>query len=624
MVALSGAVTVIILNAKNFWIGKELQGSINQDSIKILALQLTAKLHELLMLASLGNILYAFVLELTVLGNGMPLGALTAGSEFSKVSYLWSKGFLATYITSFDKKFSFILLAIVCTLLGVLVGPSSATAMAPSLDDWPMDQLKLSLNVTENLLWPSELKGKNPLHPACTDGVQSCPEGNIWTTLADNMLSYWDHTTMGGIKAMPEYVLVPSSNTLRTIHVRFRGPVSLYQPPLTAATIQSTAMANMVTSLRLLWYRSDQEACAHQKHTCSFKDIKWSIDTLQPVTYTACNRVRNDEEYWAFPTMTTLDGEPTTANMPRSSLVPNNSTLPLFQWVDLVGHDFDKASVGVIIRLPDQDDNNNSALYACSIDAQWANSTTETTFLGSPYVVDGSPEYFFQPDWAGSSYNGRRVKIRPSWAQEIDSVMVNTNSSGMAFNTLYRAGAIPSTEDAASKIEACLAVLIATSMGQIGAEASADLGQILVNSPALEWRDLQNTKPTTLGTTIALRVTIKGYAYGLFPASGFAVGRFLSVLTLTAYCAMVMVYFGFHVARRPPFVNAWSNILEMISLALHTSIDNSREAGGASDIASLCTVVKFMEKQSKVEMVRNSYSAAKLRYSSLQIGEVYS
>lgn len=612
---------VIGLNFRGVWIGKELQGSINRDGTKILALQITAKLHELLMLASLGDFLGSFLLELMVLNKGAPFGALLIEDQFSKISYLWSSGYIATCMASFNKKSSFIILVTVCTLLGILVGPSSATAMAPSLDNWLTDQLMLPIGIAEDRLWPMELSEGNELWDGCFGTVQTCSEAKIWNTVASNMFAYWGHQTIGGIHALPEFVMVPSSDTLRTIHARFRGPINLYQPDITVATIQTASIANMITNLRMLWFAFNDEQCDHGKGLCNYKDITWAIDTVQPVVYSACNLVQDNEDYWLLPNMTRINGTLSTATISPIAPASISPSLPSLQWFEPIGYGFQKLSTGVVVHLPNLQDSNNSTTYVCGIDAQWANSSVTTTFLGSPYVVDGFPPYFFIPDAEGSTFKGRRVKIEASWADAAVPV-TNTRQNQSAFETLYNSGIIPDTEDASSKIEAALAVLIATSMAQVYTNMSLDLSS-LNNSRPLAWTDLRTIPRSNHGTNLRVSVIATGYAYGLFTADNFAVGRFLALLTLIAYSAVVLVCLAFRIIQRQPFIEVWDDLLGLIWLTMRTSNSSSNGNGSGSNATSLCNNIRLMQKTDQMEIVMEPLLKGNSDFLELEEGKTY-
>ena len=260
-IAILGALVIIAINLGGLWVGKELSGPIGDNGEKQLALQLTAKLHELLMFASLADILWSFVLKSVAFGDGLPFGALTAGLRFSELSYLWSTEFFAICTTGFTHKRLFLPFLVIFTILGLTLGPSSATAMTPKLDTWQVGNLNFALNVSSSELWPSSLELSNVVD-TCTSSAQSCGNLRTWTTLETNLFAYWGHESLGAMYAMPETTQIAGKASIRTLNVRFKGPLNLYQPDLTVATIQSAVVADTVNTFRWIWFRANSNRCA--------------------------------------------------------------------------------------------------------------------------------------------------------------------------------------------------------------------------------------------------------------------------------------------------------------------------------------------------------------------------
>ena len=70
---------VISNNMSQYFIGKELKGAINQDSLKIAWIQVAAKTQELLMIASMTVIILHDLRGQLVFAEGVPLGLIGAG-----------------------------------------------------------------------------------------------------------------------------------------------------------------------------------------------------------------------------------------------------------------------------------------------------------------------------------------------------------------------------------------------------------------------------------------------------------------------------------------------------------------------------------------------------------------
>lgn len=571
LAAIVAAVIIIGLNLGSYFIGKELQGRINTDGTKMLALQLTAKLHELLMLASLSNVLWTLLLEIVTLASGAPFASLTVGDHFADISYLWSTEFWITAASKFQRKTLFMLSATLCTILGVIVGPSSATAMAPSFEEWPASQLMVPLNVSEKNLWPLVLDSQNIPDTTCTDLWRDCNAERTWISLKTNLFSYWGQTTLGGWQGMPEIVSVPGSQAVRTMRVRFRGPFNLYQPVYTATTVQPVWAANTVNGLRGMWFTDSAKKCEKNRgRYCSYKDIVWTLDILQPNVLTSCNSIVNNETT-AFPTMSN-EGQPL-VSIATESFVPiaSNTSYSRLQWLNLDDKAFSQTSVGVIVEMPKDETTGTADSFACTILADWANSSVSTAFLGSPFVVDGLPGYFDIRDNEGSTYSGLRVRIQPEWAQTLNPVIA-TNSNQTAFDLLYSSGQIPAnSEDTKPKVEAILSVLVAEGMSWVGARASVSPGYSSNNLTSINWEILSSLKSLPDAYQLPFRTTVFGYGYGLRTASGFVVGKFLSILTLVTYCVIVISYLIVRYSRKSKEIDMGDNTLDMVGAALRHS-----------------------------------------------------
>lgn len=72
----------IVLNWNEYYVGVE---TYNQASYQSLA-----KVHEIMIQASLGAIIFSFVRYELAIGQGLPFGALFSGLQLNQISYLWS------------------------------------------------------------------------------------------------------------------------------------------------------------------------------------------------------------------------------------------------------------------------------------------------------------------------------------------------------------------------------------------------------------------------------------------------------------------------------------------------------------------------------------------------------
>lgn len=92
------------------------------------------------------------------------------------------------------------------------------------------------------------------------------------------------------------------------MHVGLRGPVSMYQPDFTVATVQPISAAKITNGLRMIWFNDNAGKYARQRGGyCDYQDIEWGLDTFQPTVYAGCNRV-NTSQGLRFLIMTRING----------------------------------------------------------------------------------------------------------------------------------------------------------------------------------------------------------------------------------------------------------------------------------------------------------------------------
>ena len=165
------------------------------------ALQFAAKLHELLILASLTTIVM-FAMRTHLLGKaGLPFGLVASGFQIFSGEWLRRKSFWASWkarqssgtLLSRYPYVPFLILFIVSSLLATLAGPSSAIAIVPTLNWFPLPQpfnttvLPFFVFNQSTELWPATVTAAN-LNGAdsgnnCTYALDShteaCPSGGF-------------------------------------------------------------------------------------------------------------------------------------------------------------------------------------------------------------------------------------------------------------------------------------------------------------------------------------------------------------------------------------------------------------------------------------------------------------
>lgn len=152
LIPISVALFEIVLNWNTYYVGVSVY---NQATYRLLA-----KIHEMLIQASLTAVIFSYVRHEITVGHGVPFGTLVSGLHISQFSYLWSMEFWAA-IRSVHRPLrkEFVLLGFIvgCILLAMLAGPSSAVLLIPRLNFWPAGATDVWINATLNNLYPTQL-----------------------------------------------------------------------------------------------------------------------------------------------------------------------------------------------------------------------------------------------------------------------------------------------------------------------------------------------------------------------------------------------------------------------------------------------------------------------------------
>jgi hypothetical protein len=152
VIPLRSAITLLALFWTTYWIGRE--------PVALTALQYVAKFYEILMQASLVDILVYFIRSQALQGY-IPLGALSAAAQASQLSYLWSLDFvsaLGSRNLNLWRRVSFGLVVSTLLVMITIVGPSSAVLMNPRPGMVNINATTLRYpNVSEESLYPTYL-----------------------------------------------------------------------------------------------------------------------------------------------------------------------------------------------------------------------------------------------------------------------------------------------------------------------------------------------------------------------------------------------------------------------------------------------------------------------------------
>ena len=631
---MGGAFAIMALNLSGFWIGKELAGPINQDGVKMLLLQITAKVHELCMQASLSSIVCSYILGMLTSGKPLPLGALTATQNFRQLSYLWSTDFMSICFSKFRCKPSVLAIVLVATLLGFTVGPSAATGLVPTLTDWPAAKMHFTMDIAARDLWPTTL---DLTQSTPTDGEQVSTRDQT-SILTRNLFDFWGRGGLNKLPSMIETVHMPGTTSMRSLNARFRGAATWYSPAVTAVTTQSVAVADALASLYWIWNAFNTPLCRwtqsrQQSSKCTFEDVKSTMTAQQPVVYVKCAPIQNLTSF-RFPVVhnDAVLPSPTNLSNKESTAIPDlpDHSASYIEWIDLAPRNISTDSIGVLVRpITHPASTALERTLACTTSAHWANATVQSSWLQGPYQVTGTPDHFFDPFAPGSLYKGQQVTITPSWAASVNPQLDPKTNNITAFDALFLAGSLHDRDADLHKVEAILAVLIAERMSWVASSASVfaevDVAHRILR-PATVRANMSEQADAKL-YTFDFTTNVLGYGYGLRRSRGLSQGNLLAVVVLLTYCTVVIMHLCAKAFLDEVHVDAWDNVSELLCLALQ-SPPNSRElsntGAGIERLSTLMHPVEIVCKGREVVIVtEEEHKRAGAIYQSLTKYERY-
>lgn len=465
LVPIVAALTLIALNCSYYYVGGELAGSVGQDDQKLAALQFAGKLHELLMLASIATIVFAYIRRELCFGEGIPYGVLSAGLDVENLSFLyspelWSAAWAHWYRRR--NKWILIILLVFCTLLAVTVGPSTNNLMRPRLKDWPAGGTKFWVSAPQSVLLPDQLDSSPQLEHCLHDtGDLACPYGD-WRLIESQYHAYWPRLQPMG--SMPETINLNSPLSRRTMTLRQRRSSivngidtrAIWDNINTVASTQHSVLSDALNELARLWSYTAANHSGKQRFEFR-KDAKFKVTAPQPVTQTRCwARSFTDPrtvalDHLAFPNLLGYTGCSTTAtenclyeDVSQFTITKNATFLavvkdllqqnsqPSLLWVDDGEAKPENSSITAVAAFPSTNAG-DTKLFACTIDLKIAHTELEsrrndvkgTAGYPNAMLVHGTSP----PDW-------HRVQITPTWARLLNPSISYDNPSMTAFSSM--------------------------------------------------------------------------------------------------------------------------------------------------------------------------------------------
>ncbi|KAI4196667.1 MAG: hypothetical protein LQ350_006420 [Teloschistes chrysophthalmus] len=423
------SILIIVVNFKQVFIGIDFRSVIHSETINLALLQTAAKLQELLIVASLATVTFQLLRHDLIFGDGLPLGLLAAGFEFTKLSYFWSPEWLGSLRGTAGnpmrlRNLALILFLVTVGALAALAGPSCAVLLIPQSQDWPAGGRTLSVNGSQDELWPTTLstnhsKIKNLCSSADATEHGVCPSGGYY--------SQWAHYAQVNLQTYqtpsPNYAKVLSGNSyywafqsappvpIRAISLGILNEesVTFIQPSFRVAITLDYLMQQWWQAMRLERGFTD----------LNVDDRSAVAPVPSPMTTVKCTAAQNlsiSDNIVFFPGSKSPKSY-VKRNLSEVLLANGPSQSTRFTWVP-PGDQADTASTSAIYQSPWTPDNRSRIVIGCTVQAQWVPTHIHTdaySFWQGWYPKNISFGKAFPPSSDGSLHGRTTIALDDDW-----------------------------------------------------------------------------------------------------------------------------------------------------------------------------------------------------------------
>ena len=375
------SIAIISVNLKQDFIGIDFRGVIQSETVNIAFLQTAAKVQELLIVASLATIVFQLTRDELLYGEGIPLGIVGAGVDFSRLSFFWSREFIGSLrgLSRGPRKYRKAQLVIFLFLAGALslvAGPSCAVLLVPQTQDWPIGGTPISLNGTADRFWPVDLTVNSSQSAICLSSNGAlygvCPSGgyeSLWSHYSklDNS-TYADH--------VPSYAYDLSGNhyywSTESMRPTMTQTIALNNPHLTVWTVQPHLSASIVLDqLMKDWWQALLASGSYEDS--QIKDrLAASSYIRNPLVAVNCappSLLSSSNHTVLFPIVDSERFQPhDIAGSPVSDSPANHLQ---FSWIHL-NESFGSVTIGAVLQSAWSSDNQSRLVVGCSLSAHWA------------------------------------------------------------------------------------------------------------------------------------------------------------------------------------------------------------------------------------------------------------
>ncbi|KAI1411088.1 hypothetical protein F5Y13DRAFT_201619 [Hypoxylon sp. FL1857] len=641
---------------KQYFIGSELAGIPSEDNFKFFALQVAAKLLELLVVACLKSIVFTLVRRELTRGRGMPFSALTAAGQIADPSFLWSKEFVALCMGDFAilwKRLAAIITMIVCIVLAIAVAPASATAMMPKNGTWPAGGTNMYFNDTPDHIFPAALTDSHVVDETCAVAGSHalCPSTGwnvIHHSLMANIPNQLENDTF---RTLPlRSVLVKGAQSILRLRAGMRGHhdthTNHHRPnTLSTAIMPHIAIADATVNFSSQWDNAKLFTRVYRTTRWGYgKAAETGSHTYSPAAFTMCKYSPYDSESHSMPlimnyTGTEFLGVSTTFDASTREWITNlsNLTTPELRWFTVPQDISLSPSIGALIAVPNP---TATQIFGCVTSARWKMSriTADHTQCIADVDLDKDGGNIIDIDtdglrWLGnnSTLPWRHVQLQPSFARYLNPWMSFERKSTVLQEFVTAAGMWHPTSDmrlipgfkAEPLVETFLNLMVVNGMSrsspylqQIGTLIHPN-GSWWKDMLAPSWRGLNPDSPydspdfgnnahqiapedQAKSFTVRMYALESGYAYTPYDTA-----TRVSMTVLYACMLVITIFIVFSLVTGISS-SSWKSPAELLALALNSPQQDKgiMESHGTdtTTIKSMKRMYSFREEDDKVEL----------------------
>ena len=377
------SVAIISINVRQLYVGIDFNSLIGSETLNIALLQTAAKIQELLITASLATIIFQLVRDELLYGDGLPLGLLGAGLDFTKLSFFWSSEIFGSVRSLFrgPRKYKKIQLAIflVCAgALALLAGPSCAVLLVPQQQDWPAGGTSFYLNGTKDEFWPAEIDASPGLSEICSSSNATyygvCPSGgyrSLWSHYAKlDRSSLLDAVVPQYAKELSGSNYYWRRDSARPVDVRTialgigPGDTFVVSPHLSVSLILDQLMQDWWSTLTSTKHFRGENV--EDRKAVSSNVFNANVG----VRCSPAEVLKATEHTVQFPVGTDLHAPLLSQDLTNSSLSDHAANHLRSTWIPLPDN-FESVSTGVVLESPWTSDGQSRLIIGCSIQATW-------------------------------------------------------------------------------------------------------------------------------------------------------------------------------------------------------------------------------------------------------------